>query len=240
MNILAFGIHPDDVELGCGGTLVRSCNRGDTVTIVDLTRGESASNGTSEGRAVEAAAAAEILGCQDRLNLAIPDAGVQSEDPDQQRLVVATIRSLRPDLILVSNEDDQHPDHSSGTRLITRSMYLAGIHGYKTAPVAAEAGVWKVRQALIYSGRRDVRIDVVVDITEVHEIKMQAAAAHESQFQANADSKSTPLNEEGFMELVRARDRVHGARIGVRYGEGFSLFEPLGVQDLEIFRSIAR
>jgi len=232
MRVVAFGIHPDDVELGCGGTVARCAQRGDTVTIVDLTAGESSSNGTRDERAAEAHAAAEILGVGARENLEIPDAGVVSEDAGQQLAVVACIRRLRPQVLLVPNADDPHPDHASGGVLIERAVYLAGVAGYRTP---GAAGPWKPSAVLRYSGRREVRPDVVVDISETFERRRAAIDAHESQFKRGEGGAETPLNAPDFLGAVEGRARVAGARIGVRYGEAFELTAPLALGDLSVF-----
>lgn len=228
MKLLAFGIHPDDVELGCGGTIALSAHHGHEVTIVDLTRGESSSNGTPEERAREAEAAARILGCGERRNLGLPDAGVRSEDPEQRLAVVRAIRTVRPRVVLVPNGDDPHPDHACGARLVEHALYLAGIHGYDRG--GSEA--WRVERWLAYSGRRPVRADVVVDITPVYEAKRRAIAAHRTQFEASEGSVATPLNVPDFLSVVEARDSVHGRMIGVRWGEAYQSPRPVGLGDL--------
>lgn len=230
MRMLVFGIHPDDVELGCGGTVAVHTRAGHDVVVADLTRGESSSNGTPDERAAEAAAAAAILGCRERRNLAIPDVGVRSEDPDQQRAVVDVIRDLRPDVVLVPFSDDPHPDHASGGTLIERALYLAGIHGYNPSGRA-----WKTPVALVYSGRREVRRDLVVDVSAVYDVKRRAIAAHASQFGAREGSRATALNAPEFLSVVEARDRSVGHAVGAAYGEAFRALGPLRVGDLGVF-----
>lgn len=227
MRLLVFGIHPDDIELGCGGTVAAHVKAGHDVVLADLTQGEASSNGTPEDRAREAAAAAGILGCKERVSVGLPDAGIRSEHPDQQRLVVEVIRRVRPEIVLVPNANDPHPDHRSGGVLVERALYLAGIHGY-----AAEGEAWKVRIALMYSGRREVKPDIVVDVSQVYDIKRRAIHAHVTQFGASAGSKPTPLNAPGFLSVVEARDRTHGHFIGVEYGEALETLEPLPIPDL--------
>lgn len=232
MRLLAFGIHPDDVELGCGGTIARCAGRGDAVTIVDLTAGESSSNGTPEERAAEARAAAELLGVHARENLNFPDAGVMSEDAGQQRAVVACIRRLRPDVVLVPSADDPHPDHASGGTLIERALYLAGVSGF--AAPGGEAA-WRPSAALRYPGRREVRPDVVVDVTATFEHRRAAIDAHASQFQRRTGGADTPLNAPDFLDALEGRARVAGQRVGARYGEAFELLSPIALEDLSVF-----
>lgn len=228
MKIVVFGIHPDDVELGCGGTVALFVAQGHDVVLVDMTRGESSSNGTPEQRADESAQAAQILGCAERLNLDLPDTRLNSEDPDQQRAAVAAIRRLRPDLVILPSKDDPHPDHQSGGATIERAMYLAGIHGYRTDGGESR---WPIRNGLVYPGRRDLEPDVVIDITSTFDTKMDSIRAHRTQFAAVDGAKETPLNRPEFLGAVEARAVAAGYLIGTRYGEPFRLLNPIAVND---------
>jgi len=230
MRIAVFGIHPDDIEIGCGGTVALAAGRGDDVVLVDLTRGECSSNGTVEERATEALAAAHVLSCPDRRNLGIADAGIQSEHPGQQELVVASIRDIQPDLVLMPTSDDPHPDHCAGSALIRRSLYLSGIHGYES-----DRDAWRVPQVLIYAGRNEVRADVVVDISKTFRAKIDAIKAHRSQFDKGSDDKPTPLNTPDYLSLIEARARVLGHTIGTQFGEAFETTNPIALSDLGIF-----
>ena len=229
MKIVVFGIHPDDVELGCGGTVALFTGRGHDVVLVDLTRGESSSNGTPEERAAEAVEAARILGCEERLNLDLPDTGLNSQDADQQRATVAAIRSHRPDLVILPSKDDPHPDHASGGELIERAMYLAGIHGYHADDGGGSS--WTPRNGLVYPGRTELEPDVVVDVSDTFDTKMNAIKAHRTQFATFDGAKETPLNRPGFLDVVEARAVGAGYRIGVRYGEPYKLLKPIAVGD---------
>jgi bacillithiol biosynthesis deacetylase BshB1 len=230
---MALGIHPDDVEIGCGGTVALCAARGYDVTIVDLTRGESATNGTPEEREGEAREAARILGCARRENAALPDAGVQSEDPIQTRTVVSLIRAHRPDVVLIPNPLDAHPDHASGGSLIQRAVFLSNVNGYVTERDGRRQERWKVARSLVYSGRREVRPDVVVDVTPYYPAKVRAIRAHATQVGLVEEALATPLTEPGFFRAVEGRALVAGRRVGVAYGEAFELLAPLSVQDLE-------
>ena len=230
MKILALGIHPDDVELGCGGTVILAVRQGHEVTVVDLSEGTASSNGTPEERAAESAAAAQLMGVEKRLNLGLPDTRIQSEDADQIARVAACLRDNRPDLVLIPSSDDPHPDHASGGRLIERAVYLAGVHGYDRERPALPAA-----RSLIYPGRVDFEPNVVVDVTPTHATKLKAILAHRSQFVPGEGRKPTPLNSPDFVRFVEARSRVHGREIGVRFGEGFCVTKPLALSDLGIF-----
>ena len=229
MKILVFGIHPDDIELGCGGTVALCTAQGHEVVLADLTRGESSSNGTPEQREKESLEASRLLGCKARENLGLPDAGVLSEDANQQQAVVSLLRGIQPDLVMIPFKDDPHPDHASGGQLIERSLYLAGINGYDSGKNVQR---WTMKQALIYPGRREVRPDIIVDISDTFRTKMDAVLAHQSQFAKTDGAVDTPLNRSGFLDVIEARAVTFGHQIGVSFGEPFGLLKPPGYKDL--------
>jgi bacillithiol biosynthesis deacetylase BshB1 len=233
MRIMAIGIHPDDVEIGCGGTVALCAAAGDEVTIVDLTRGESSTNGTPEERAREATEAARILGCTRRVNAGLPDAGVASEDAAQTRAVVSVIRAYRPDLVFVPNPDDAHPDHASGGKLVQRALFLSNVNGFVTDADGSRQERWGVSRALLYSGRKEVRPDVVVDVTDHYETKLASVRAHASQVGAGEGSLATRLNDATFFGSIEGRALVAGRRVGVKYGEAFELVAPIGLSRLD-------
>ena len=235
MRILALGIHPDDVEIGCGGTVARCASAGDIVTIVDLTRGESSTNGTADERAREAVEAARILGASGRDNAGLPDTGVQSEAPAQTRAVVTLIRAYRPDVALIPNPDDPHPDHQSGGALIQRALFLSNVNGYITERDGKRQERWNVAAALLYSGRRDVTPDVVVDITQHYETKLASVRAHATQVGGGQGRLATRLNDDTFWGAIEGRALVAGRRVGVTYGEAFQLVAPIRIENFSVF-----
>ncbi len=228
MKILAIGIHPDDVELGCGGTVARCADAGHDVVVVDLTAGESSTNGTVEQRAEEAREAARILGAAARECLGLPDTRLCATDDAQRRAVVEALRRHRADVALVPSSDDPHPDHAEGGRLVEAALYLAGIAGCE--PSAGDA--WKTPLALRYGGRRPVRPVIVVDVTPVAQRKHEAIRAHASQFGAVPGARPTPLNAEGFLDAVVGRERETGQLAGVARAEAFEPLSPVVVADL--------
>jgi bacillithiol biosynthesis deacetylase BshB1 len=230
MRILAFGIHPDDVEIGCGGAVILAGRQGHDVSIVDLSEGRSSTNGTPDERASEAVEAAKILGVSGRRNLGLPDTRIQSENDDHVGPVVECIREQRPALVLLPSGNDSHPDHASGSRLIERALYFAGVQGYRRG-----APPWKVPCTLVYPGRVDFEAQIVVDVTTVHDAKIQAILAHVSQFVPGEARAPTPLNSPGFIDLVVARARLHGQRVGVRFGEAFRALCPLRLAGFDVF-----
>ena len=230
MNILAIGIHPDDVELGCGGTVVLAARQGHKVIVADLSDGSASSNGTPEIRAREAARAGTIMGVAKRVNLGLPDGAIRAEDADQLGTLVEAVRDARPELVLIPSGDDPHPDHVSGAALVERALYLAGVHGFAKAKKA-----WSFRNALIYPGRNELQPDCVVDVSSCWETKVEAIRAHQSQFEPGSGRTPTPLNAPDFLAAVEARARLYGQKIRVAHGEPFRSLRPIALGDLSIF-----
>ena len=230
LDVLAFGPHPDDVELCCGGTLALLVARGWRVGVVDLTRGELGSNGTVEQRAAEAAAASAVLGLAHRENLGLPDGSLRAEDPDQLGAVVDAIRRLRPELVLAPWRRARHPDHEAGSQLVTRACYLAGLKRFATGS-AMTVAPFRPRRLWYYPMRVEVRPSLVVDVSAVHEAKMKAIRCYGSQVSRAASDTATAVNDPRTIELVAARDRVWGGHIGVDHGEAFVSQTTLGVAD---------
>lgn len=230
MNILAIGIHPDDVELGCAGTLVLAVGQGHRIVIADLSDGAASSNGTPEIRAAEAARAADILGIHRRVNLGLPDAALRGEDPDQLRIVVGAVRDAVPDLVLVPSGEDPHPDHVAGAALVEKALYLSGVHGYE-----ARGKAWPVKNAMVYPGRNELDANLIVDVSASWDTKIEAIRAHESQFSGGPGSKPTPLNAPDFLSAVEARSRLYGQKIRVSHGEPFRSLRPIKLENLAIF-----
>lgn len=229
LEVLAFAPHPDDLELCCGGTLIRLADAGYGVGLVDLTRGEKGSRGTPEIRAREAEAARRILGARERLNLGLPDLGVNSREAGQIRRVVEVVRRYRPKLVFVCSEHDHHPDHVEAAHLVERAIYTAGLWSYD-----APGEPHRPARLLFYMGRIVFEPRLVVDVTTVYPRKLRAAACFDSQFVRDPeDPIKTPISDPGFMEQVTARFRHYGSRIGVEYGEPFDLREPFGLRTID-------
>lgn len=237
---LAFGPHPDDVELCCGGLLASLAVRGHRVGVVDLTRGELGSNGTVEGRARECEEATRVLGLSCRENLALPDGGLDpSPAAGHVRRVAEAIRRLRPELVLAPHAHARHPDHVAASAIVEAAVFQAGVRLYETEP-QRERHV--VRQLAFYMMRGAFDPSFVVDVSDVHERKMEALACYSSQLsRADGDEEgvvptlaNAPLN----LAALEARDRVHGAMIGVRHGEAFLVRGAIGMRDpVEHFRN---
>lgn len=222
---LCFGAHPDDVELTSGGLAARLAAHGHAVGIVDLTRGELASRGTVETRAREAAEAARHLGAAVRVNLGLPDGGIDRRDPAQLRAVVECLREHRPGLVVAPDRHDEHPDHVEASHLIAHACYLSGLARFE-----AKRERFRPQRLLFAVYRSGTEPHLVLDVSEVWEQRMSALRAHVSQLDPDA-GPATYLTASGFLESVEARARALGALAGVRYAEGYRVRGPLQVHD---------
>jgi N-acetylglucosamine malate deacetylase 1 len=228
LDLLAIGAHPDDVDISCGGTLALAAAQGYEVGILDLTRGELGTNGTPEIRAAEAAEAARLLGAAGRWNAELPDGGIRSLDPEQERRVVEWIRRLRPAILLTHFPHDRHPDHVQASLIAERAMYLAGLARYK-----ADGAPFRPSARFHFASRVGFHPTLVVDVTQQWETKRRAMLAHKSQVtQEGPSATPTQLNQPDFLERIEARMRHYGGMIGVRFGEPFHSDAPMGARDL--------
>lgn len=224
LHLLAFGPHPDDVELSCGGWLALASGRGQAVGVVDLTAGELATNGTVEVRASEAAAAAQILGVTVRENLGLPDGDLCADDPEQLAAIVGAIRRHRPQLALAPVPDERHPDHVAAGRLVEKAMFFAGVAKYR--PDLGER--FRPQRLIGYPQRHEVSANFVVDVSAVYDTKLAAIGCHESQF---GGGEQTLINRPLALEAFAVRDRYWGATIGVTHGEPYRLGAPMPLAD---------
>jgi len=217
VDVLAFGPHPDDVELFCGGTMIRLAELGYTTGIVDLTRGEQASHGTPDERAREAAAAAALLGLAFRDNLGLPDTGL-APTPEQLASVVGVLRRRRPELVLAPWIEDRHPDHAAAGALVARAVFFAGVRRF--APDTGERFV--PRQLLYYAMRARLTPSFIVDTSAVAAQKARAIACYASQVSrrgTGGDADPTLISSPRATLAIDARDRYYGSMIGTSHGE---------------------
>jgi bacillithiol biosynthesis deacetylase BshB1 len=227
LDVLAFGAHPDDVELSAGGTLAKLAAQGKRCGVVDLTRGELGTRGSAALRDEEAAKAASILGLVHRENLGLAD-GFFQEDEASIRAVVAAIRRHRPAVVLANALADRHPDHGRAAELVARAAFLSGLVKVDTGQAP-----WRPRAVYHYIQDYDRTADVVVDVTGHLDTKMKAIAAYASQFHdPNSKEPETPISSQGFMEHVRRRATSFGRPVGVDAGEGFEVRRPVGTDSL--------
>jgi len=215
--VLAFGPHPDDVELFCGGTLIRIGELGHATGVVDLTRGELASHGTLDERARESEAAGAVLGLAFRDNLGLPDTGLAAT-PDQLAAVVGALRRRRPEIVLAPWIEDRHPDHAAAGTLVARAVFLAGVR--KFAPGAGERFV--PRQLLYYAMRHRMTPSFIVDTSAAAARKARAIACYASQILrrgTGGDADPTLISSPRATEAIDVRDRYYGSMIGTSHGE---------------------
>jgi bacillithiol biosynthesis deacetylase BshB1 len=218
VKVVAFGAHPDDVDLYAGGLVAGLVRRGAAVTIVDLTRGELGTRGNAGTRAKEAAEAARILGAT-RENLGLPDGALAGTDPDQTRAVVEAMRRHRPRLVLAPWPDDPHPDHPEACRLVRRAWFLARVKRFAAAGEAGRPGA-----ILYYEQKTPFEPQIVVDVSADMEKKRAAVAAFATQFTRSEDDSSTDrteISDPAFHAMLEARARVHGWSIGAEWGEAY-------------------
>jgi len=226
LDLLCVAPHPDDAELGMGGTLALEAARGRRVGVLDLSAGEMATNGTPADRLQESAAAAEALGLVWRGNLGLPDRAL--EGPDREAALVGALRQLRPGLVFVPHPADVHPDHSAAARLCREALFSAGLRRAAGPAWAAGSGAFRPRAVLQYFINGWAEPTLVVDVSSVYETKRRAIAAHASQFSAPADAPArTRLNSGAVFAGVEARERYLGAQAGVEFAEGFVPTRPL-------------
>lgn len=227
-DVLAVGAHPDDVELGCGGTIARLAGAGHAVGLVDLTAGELGTRGDVETRRREGEAAAAALGAAWRRCLGLPDGYLVPDDPDQLASLVAILREAAPRAVLGPDAGDPHPDHAAAAALLGRATFLAGVSKFRPdlGPPA------RPRLTLAYPGARQlVTPTIVVDVSEAYAHKRAALAAHASQFDP-AGGAATHLASGHFLAAIDGRDRAAGNTVGVEHGEAFTALGPLSALDL--------
>ena len=233
LDILAFGVHPDDVELGCAGTLMAAIDQGKKVGIVDLTRGELGTRGTPTTRTQEAAAAAKIMGVDVRENLDMAD-GFFANDEAHQRKIIALIRKYQPDIILANAPEDRHPDHGRSAKLVSDAAFLSGLRKVETMHEGITQNAWRPAYTFHYIQDRFIQPSFVIDITAYMERKMEAVLAYGTQF-TNADTSEpqTYISSPQFLETVKARALMLGKRIGVGYAEGYITEKIIGFSNFD-------
>lgn len=232
LDILVLAAHPDDAELGCGGTILKHVSAGHKVGVVDLTRGELGTRGTIETRAKEAADSAKILGLSVRENLGLPD-GFFKNEREHQLEVVKAIRKFQPEIVLGNARYDRHPDHGRASELIFESCFLAGLTKIVTTVDGKEQAPWKPKALYHYIQSQFITPDFVIDVTGFWDKKMEAIRAFKTQFyDPNNKEPDTYISSPAFMQLLESRGNELGHAIGARYGEGFTVRRFLGVKSL--------
>lgn len=232
LDILAFGAHPDDVELGCGGTIAKEISLGKKIGIVDLTRGELGTRGTAEIRDKEASAAAEILGVAVRENLRFRD-GFFVNDEKHQLEIIKMIRKYKPEIVLCNAVDDRHIDHGKGSKLVSDACFLSGLRRIETVLEGTGQEAWRPKVVYHYIQWKNIEPDFVVDITGFTEKKLEAIMAYGSQFYvANSEEPITPIATKNFQDSLIYRSQDLGRLVGTDFGEGFTAERYVAVNSL--------
>lgn len=232
LDILAFGAHPDDVELSAAGTMVKHAALGLKTGVVDLTRGELGTRGTPELRLKEAAAAGRIMGLQARENLGMRDGFVENSEAYQLQ-VIEMIRKYQPEILLCNAPQDRHPDHGNACTLVREAAFKAGLKNIKTHHQGVSQEAWRPQWVYMYIQFQDFVPDFIVDITGYEDKKMDAIMAYGSQFYDPASKEpETVISSKGFKDSLIARTKEWGRQIYVEHGEGFLKERVLGVDKL--------
>jgi bacillithiol biosynthesis deacetylase BshB1 len=232
LDILAFGAHPDDVELGCSGTIAKEVSLGKKVGIIDLTRGELGSRGSVAIRNSESAKASEILGIAVRENLDMRD-GFFVNDEEHQLKIIQMIRKYRPEIVICNAIDDRHIDHGKGSKLVSDACFLSGLVKIETELNGESQKVWRPKIVYHYIQWKNIEPDFVVDVTDFIEKRTQSILAYSSQFyNAEETGPVTPIATKNFLESINYRLQDLGRIVGVDYAEGFTTERYLAVNTL--------
>ena len=228
---LAFGAHPDDVELSCGATLLKIIGEGQTVAVCDLTRGEMGTLGTPETRKREAETAAQLMGYQSRTTLDLGDSKLFNTEENLAE-IIKVIRQFRPHVVFANTPDERHPDHIKASRLVTEACYYAGLQQLATSINGNAQEPHRPKHLLYYIQFKHLEPDIIVDISETFEASRKGVLAFSTQFYKSGitEGPRTLINRPEFLTALEARARYFGEQIGVLYGEGFKLSSILGVR----------
>lgn len=237
LDILAIGVHPDDVELGCSGTLINEIKNGKKSGIVDLTQGELGTRGTIDTRYEEAAEAAKIIGVAVRENLKMRDGFFENDEESKLKLITA-IRKYQPQIVIGNVLHDRHPDHGRAGKLIADACFLAGLIKIETKDDKGNLQPrWRPSYVLHYIQDWYHEPDLLIDISDVFEQRMKAVAAYSTQFHTSGpgseEGVQTYISTPDFLDSVVARARMFGKRIGVKYAEGFISEKKIGIRGLD-------
>jgi bacillithiol biosynthesis deacetylase BshB1 len=232
LDVLAIGAHPDDVELGCAGTVAACVRRGYKVGIVDLTRGEMGTRGNSVVRSREAKEAARILGVVMRTNLGLPDGGIHSDRKSVLKLI-QIYRHYRPRILLIPHWHERHPDHVHAHHLAREAWFLSGLRKIVSTYKGSKQQPWRPRKYFHYMQKYQFTPSFIVDVSGTFDVGMSAVRAHRSQFyDPTSKEPETMLSRKEFLEYIETRAKYFGEMIGARYGEGFYSVETVGTRDI--------
>ncbi len=235
VDILAFGVHPDDVELGCSGTLIAAVQEGKKVAVVDLTRGELGTRGNAATRKTEAENAAKVMGVQARENLEMADGFFENNETNLKKVITA-IRKYRPEIVLCNAPEDRHPDHGRSAKLVSDAAFLSGLIKISSVLDGAAQEAWRPKYVFHYIQDRYLKPDFVFDISDQHEQKIQAVLCYTTQFNSLDDGEpQTYISTPDFIDVVKSRALMLGKRIGVQFAEGYITQKMIGVKSFDSF-----
>jgi bacillithiol biosynthesis deacetylase BshB1 len=230
LDVLVFGAHPDDAEIGCGGTIAKLVSQGKKVGIIDMTRGELGSRGSADLRDVEAQNAGRILGVDIRENLRFRD-GFFIQDEKHQLDIIQKIRKYQPDVVLANAPSDRHPDHGRASKLVRDAAFLSGLRKIETTDAGQSQKEWRPPRLFFYIQDHSLQPDFVIDISSWMDIKVKALEAFSSQFyNPDSDEPLTYIATKDFWDFLDARARNMGHIVGVTHGEGFISETPLKIK----------
>lgn len=233
VDVLAIGAHPDDVELGCGGTIAKLIAEGKKVAIVDLTQGELGTRGTDETRRQEAAESSKLLGISSRENLKMKD-GFLLNSEEYQMKIVQVIRKYQPEIVLANAVEDRHPDHAKASKLTSDACFLSGLRKIVTELEGEAQQAWRPKQVFHYIQWKNIEPDFVVDISHFIEKKIAACLCFKTQFyDPNSKEPVTPIATKDFLESLTYRAQDLGRLSGVAYAEGFTTEKLLALKNFE-------
>ncbi len=232
LDVMAIAAHPDDAELSCVGTLIKAKEAGKRIGIIDLTRGELGTRGTAETRDEEAKASSKIIGLDARENLQMPD-GFFEYSKQNQLKIIQMIRKYRPETVLINAISDRHPDHGKGALLAKDACFLSGLPKVQTELDGQQQEAWRPKQVYHYIQDYYMKPDFVVDITNQLEQKIETIKAFKTQFfDPNSKEPKTTISGEEFFDFLKGRWADYGRYIGAKYGEGFKVTRPIGVEQI--------
>tara|TARA_B100000787_G_scaffold170313_1_gene166292 strand:- start:9290 stop:10006 length:717 start_codon:yes stop_codon:yes gene_type:complete len=233
LDILAFGAHPDDVELGAAATIAKEVSLGKKVGIIDLTQGELGTRGSKELRKVEATNAATILGVIVRENLKFAD-GFFINDKEHQLEIIKSIRKYKPEIVLCNAVDDRHIDHGKGSKLVSDACFLSGLEKIETKFEGEIQEKWRPKLVYHYMQWKNIVPDFVIDVSGFMDVKMDAVMAYSSQFyDPNSKETETPITSKNFTDSIQYRAKELGRLIGVNHAEGFTVERSIAITSLD-------
>ena len=235
LDVLAFGVHPDDVELSCAGVLLVEKLNGKKTGIIDLAQGELGTRGTAATRKQEAANAAKILQADVRENLEMADGFFKNDEAHQRKIIVA-LRKYQPEIVLCNAPSDRHPDHGRSARLVTDAAFLSGLKKIETEVNGVSQEAWRPKYVFNYIQDKLLNPDFVIDISEVFDKKLEAIKAYATQFHnTESNEPQTYISTPDFLDSVVYRHKWFGKMIGVKYAEGFITEKMTGLKNFDAF-----